>query len=374
MNMSSPTLSSCRWSALALGASLVACAPSAVGGYGTDQELLVTAKPRSEWVNGDPASQCSASMIDETPRYRITVHHTAGEASTGYEAEVAQMNTILSTHYSRGASDTVDPDEATKWWCDVGYHFVIAPSGEVYEGRPIDFMGAHTAYENDGNVGIAVMGDYRSQPVPQAVRDALARVVRELQTDYPNIKFTDPACNEYDGDSDLCLRGHREHKNNRTSCPGNELMAVVKDLRGGIEEHHPEHDPYVEELEEEIPEDTEYTCTSAKGETKSFNKTAWDSFGGKCFDREAPQDVCVGVPDNNWICVNHPAYGLVTGPCRAGAGFQAFSTAQWAVAKCFACNNPNNPIYDSALGVQADQTYTGSPNGVGCVYNAAQDE
>lgn len=357
-----------------LGLGAAGCAPGAVSGFDADQQLLVTAKPRKEWVNGDPASQCSDSMLDDSPRYRITVHHTAGEAATGGEAEVAQMNTILSTHYSRGAADTVDPDEGTKWWCDVGYHFVIAPTGEVYEGRPIDFMGAHTAFENDGNVGIAVMGDYRTQAVPPAVRGALRRVIKELRADYPNIEFTDPSCSEYDGDSDLCLRGHREHKNNRTACPGNELMAVVQEIRGDIAEHHPEHDPYVAELDDEVaPGDTEYTCATA-GETKSFNQTAWDGFGGKCFDRDAPADVCSGVPDNNWICVNHPTYGLVTGPCRAGAGFQTFSTAQWAVAKCFACNNPNNPTYDSTLGLQADQTHTGSANGVGCVYNAAKDE
>jgi len=357
-----------------LGLSATGCAPGAVSGFDTDRDLLVRAKPRKQWVNGDPASMCSDSMLDESPRYRITVHHTAGEAAAGGDAEVTQMNTILSTHYSRGVASNVDPDEGNRWWCDVGYHFVIAPSGEVYEGRPIEFMGAHTAFENDGNVGIAVMGDYRSQAVPQAVRDALARVVRELRADYPDIDFTDPSCGEYEGDSDLCLRGHREHKNNRTACPGDNLMAVVQELRGNIAEHHPEHDPYVAELDEEVPEDSEYSCTTSAGETTSFNKTAWDAFGDKCFDRAATQAVSEGVPDNNWICVSHPTYGLVTGPCRPGEGFQTFSTAQWAVAKCFACNNPDNPVYDSSLGLQADQTHAGSPNGVGCVYTAARDE
>lgn len=83
---------------------------------------------------------------------KITIHHTARTAPTT-EIEAAQyMRAVYQFHtVSRG-------------WGDVGYHYLIDPFGNIYEGRyGGDFVtGAHVGKHNIGNLGIALMGNYIS--------------------------------------------------------------------------------------------------------------------------------------------------------------------------------------------------------------------
>jgi len=86
--------------------------------------------------------------------YRITVHHTAEPMlSESLPASAAELRQIQRMHFQRG-------------WADLGYHYLIDRAGRVMEGRSIEVQGAHAGNSdaNRGNVGIALLGNFESQP------------------------------------------------------------------------------------------------------------------------------------------------------------------------------------------------------------------
>jgi hypothetical protein len=107
--------------------------------------------PRSAWTNNP-----TPSFLPNLQPKRITLHHTAtsgAPAPTATQAqEAARMRLIRDTHLARPYSD-------------IGYHFIIMPSGRVYEGRDEQKVGAHDVI-NDG-LGIAFDGFYTSATITQ---------------------------------------------------------------------------------------------------------------------------------------------------------------------------------------------------------------
>ncbi|MBA2479132.1 MAG: N-acetylmuramoyl-L-alanine amidase [Planctomycetes bacterium] len=145
------------------------------------------------------------------PIYRLTVHHSSehGDASGD---PVDMLRLFEKNHKSKG-------------WACIGYHFIIAADGQVYEGRPLKYQGAHASGDNNiGNVGICLLGNFERDSVPQAQRAALMSVLDRLVRRY-GIARTE-------------IHGHREFKT--TDCPGRFLLAIVDEYRGGNGELAPE--------------------------------------------------------------------------------------------------------------------------------------
>jgi uncharacterized protein YaiE (UPF0345 family) len=46
-----------------------------------------------------------------------------------------------------------------KGWDDIGYHYVITYYGEIQQGRPLDYWGAHCKGQNKKSIGICVTGN-----------------------------------------------------------------------------------------------------------------------------------------------------------------------------------------------------------------------
>ncbi len=113
----------------------------------------------------------------------------------------------------------------SRGWCDVGYHFLVAPDGTVFEGRPLSLLGAHVGGHNRGNVGIAFLGcfdpvcDAPESPTPSAI-EAAGEVGGAVARHF------DVAV------SPETFRGHREHEGAATACPGEQLLLRLDDLRG----------------------------------------------------------------------------------------------------------------------------------------------
>lgn len=72
--------------------------------------------------------------------YRITVHCTATK-----NGESVPISRIRQWHLDKG-------------WKDIGYHVVIDVDGSVNLGRPFVEQGAHVEGENEGNIGICLVG------------------------------------------------------------------------------------------------------------------------------------------------------------------------------------------------------------------------
>jgi hypothetical protein len=109
----------------------------------------LTIVSRSAWISqGTPSN-----VADLLQAKRLTIHHTemrAISASATQSEEAEQMREIRRGHIARDFSD-------------IGYHYVIMPSGRVYVGRSERKRGAHDMI-NDG-LGIAFHGSFISKEI-----------------------------------------------------------------------------------------------------------------------------------------------------------------------------------------------------------------
>lgn len=157
--------------------------------------------PRSSWS----AQSIDISKIDlMQPIYRITVHHS-GDVEDAMGNPEVHLREIERYH------------KETKGWACIGYHFVIARDGTVYEARPLKYQGAHATGDNNiGNIGICLMGNFDNRTIPSAQRIALEDAITRLRKQY-HIANKD-------------LYGHRDFKT--TDCPGPYVMAWMKAYKG----------------------------------------------------------------------------------------------------------------------------------------------
>lgn len=88
-------------------------------------------------------------------------------------------------------------------WAGIGYHFYVRKNGEVYSGRPVNAVGAHTYGENSHTIGICFEGNFENETMSDAQKNAGAELVAKLRKDFPTVKR---------------VSAHRDH--NSTACPG----------------------------------------------------------------------------------------------------------------------------------------------------------
>lgn len=140
----------------------------------------------------DPAKRSEIPQLEGCEIFdRITLHHTnTFNDSRKSDEEIIRQVTAL--HLKRG-------------WDSIGYHFLIGRDGKIFKGRfPVD-PGAHVKGENQGNLGIALIGDF-DLDLPSARQiDSLLTLVRNLK-------------------ERATIKGIFSHgelaKSRRTSCPG----------------------------------------------------------------------------------------------------------------------------------------------------------
>jgi N-acetyl-anhydromuramyl-L-alanine amidase AmpD len=143
---------------------------------------------------------------------RVTVHHTAtprdGRGSATDAA--AELRSIQNSH------------QGERGWADIGYHFLIDGAGRVWEGREIQYQGAHAGNReaNRSNLGIALLGDFDRTPPTREQEEALVRVLR-AQCATHGI-----AVRHVQGHNDVA---HEFHTGG-TSCPGRFLASKLPEL------------------------------------------------------------------------------------------------------------------------------------------------
>lgn len=153
---------------------------------------------------------------------KFIVHHTAGEAK--------DLN-------GDGVFDTKDGEAIARGiyyhhaifngWGDIGYNYLIDPTGNVYEGRSggEGVVAAHAYCANTGTIGIAFIGEYSDTLPPAAQVDAAIALIGELA----NIYKLDPAGSSRWHDKDTGnVVGHRDY--GYTSCPGR-VEELLPDIR-----------------------------------------------------------------------------------------------------------------------------------------------
>ncbi|MEK7288164.1 MAG: peptidoglycan recognition family protein [Elusimicrobiota bacterium] len=175
--------------------------------------LLLTCVARAEITVSTPVIIARAEWgaaeakypIDPLPEiYRGAIHNTAGNLPLSLRAAKSEMKGLQLYHQHEG-------------WADIGYHFAIDGAGRIFEGRPLYLRGAHAKVENnDGNVGVALMGNFsRYQPTP-AQWESLKRLLLWLTARYQ----IEPG--EW--------KGHRDY-NSPKGCPGFYVYKQIPALR-----------------------------------------------------------------------------------------------------------------------------------------------
>jgi len=160
--------------------------------------------PRSAWG----AHRMRTNLDRMTSITRITVHHTA---------------TRLPDNTPRTAADAIlkfqVEHQNDKGWADIGYHFLIDPAGRIWQGRPLEWQGAHagTPDLNVGNIGIALIGDFDVEQPSGAQKQALGDLLTSL-------------CIRYHVDRGHVFT-HKEIRPGPTECPGQSLQRVVNRWR-----------------------------------------------------------------------------------------------------------------------------------------------
>lgn len=178
---------------------------------------------RSEW-GARPSSNALTSV---TWGARAALHHTADFSGSEFDVpgkpgprwwlakyqNNRQVKKILKAYRTR--LERVEPLEIanmkmmqnfhmnTRGWSDIGYHFVIYPSGNVYEGRPARTQGAH-ALNGNYMPGISFAMNSELEVATVASLDAFDMLCHELQL--------------------TSVIGHRWVPGNSTSCPGKNLI------------------------------------------------------------------------------------------------------------------------------------------------------
>lgn len=115
--------------------------------------------------------QPEASLIMEIKT--IVLHHTAsaGKGSGGDEwNQICQACSV-----KRGST----------YICD--YHFGIGPTGQVFDGQPIDRPAWHSGNDdiNDASLAVACIGNFEENPMGVQQEKALIALVVQLKNRYP---------------------------------------------------------------------------------------------------------------------------------------------------------------------------------------------
>lgn len=182
-----------------LGLLAVACPPPSAA-LGSKDALKPFIHSRTEW-RADIADRIP---LDKT-KNQIVVHHTAnlvtdavraiGTNKASWNAAVAHVHKAQDLH------------KRVRGWSDVGYHYMIDWKGRIFQGRPVDRLGAHTEGNNRGSIGVVLLGDFSRQRPPLEQVASLKTLLRWLIAVH--------------GISPKNIRGHHQYK--YTLCPGKYL-------------------------------------------------------------------------------------------------------------------------------------------------------
>jgi len=167
------------------------------------EQSLFKLYKRADWEAQPPKEP----YVQHAPK-AMTLHHTAGKYTDKLEDSIAEVQFIQDYHQNgRG-------------WIDIGYHFLLDGAGNIFEGRPVNAVGAHVLGKNIDNIGISFLGNYHppknDQPAKASI-EAAAALGKSLSDNYSIQKSS--------------FYAHRDI--GKTDCPGNILysrMQVLKNL------------------------------------------------------------------------------------------------------------------------------------------------
>lgn len=173
---------------------------------------------RADWCpDGTCPPNPSPSFTDVT---HLIVHHSAG--------------TNTATDWAAVVRSIWDFHVITRGWSDIGYNYLIAPTGAIYEGRGNDILGAHFCGTNGSTMGVCMMGDYTDITPTAGALDALRELLAWKACDV-NV---DPLGMAFHGSSNLTLNNISGHRDGcATQCPGNAFYPMLPEVRQSVADY-----------------------------------------------------------------------------------------------------------------------------------------
>ena len=189
--------------------------PQPKGNLRGDCETFPSYKDRRGWC---PSGDCpyGSERVKTTPTHLI-VHHSAGKnVSSDWDAVVRAI-----WHYH----------VIQRGWDDIGYNWLIAPTGQLYEGRGVGIKGAHFCGYNSKTMGVCMMGTYSSE-TPKDTMVATLKALLTWNAFKYRIRPLKRTLHTTSGSRLLGVSGHRDRCS--TECPGNVLYGMLPAVRKDI--------------------------------------------------------------------------------------------------------------------------------------------
>lgn len=115
-------------------------------------------------INIIDAGLAFGPLTKRTITDRIILHHAAGNGS---------VESVHNYHKSLG-------------WSGIGYHYYVRKDGSIYRGRPEAMVGGHTSGYNYCSIGICAEGNFETDTMSDAQREAIRALVLDIRTRYPD--------------------------------------------------------------------------------------------------------------------------------------------------------------------------------------------
>lgn len=120
----------------------------------------------------------------------------------------------------------------TNGYSDIGYNWLIAPNGVLYEGRfkssTDNIQGAHFCGTNGNTMGVCMLGDYTSITISTAARNTLAQVFAWKACE----RNINPLLTSFHANSGLTINNISGHRDGcATQCPGNTFYPDLPGVR-----------------------------------------------------------------------------------------------------------------------------------------------
>lgn len=91
---------------------------------------------------------------------------------------------ILHHAVMNGSVEDIHRVHLNNGWSGIGYHFYVRKNGEIYEGRPVDMIGAHAAGSNYNSIGVCFEGNFETEQMSDAQKQSGKEIVAYLKDKY----------------------------------------------------------------------------------------------------------------------------------------------------------------------------------------------
>jgi hypothetical protein len=146
----------------------------------------------------------------------VTIHHTETAPKLDAKEAAEAVRRFQYYHMFGRSLEKLDNFD------DIGYHFLIDGSGRIFEGRPLDTLGAHAKGGNYANVGIALIGNFGENEPGQKQIESTAHLLTYLGALYR-------VSRDYE-----FINAHHDFVKT-TTCPGKNIDRILPELRRQVD-------------------------------------------------------------------------------------------------------------------------------------------